>query len=94
MNDRSGQDVGTIVSHNIPKIRVDPTVENDKSASDADRTEGVFWNLQTIRFPNGDWYSSGQNEGNALQNPVLERVLLRTEEVAGLVVGVDLVGVV
>jgi len=26
MNDRSGQDVGTIVSHNIPKIRVDPTV--------------------------------------------------------------------
>jgi len=42
MNDRSGQDVGTIVSHNIPKIRVDPTVENDKSASDADRTEGVF----------------------------------------------------
>jgi hypothetical protein len=27
MNDRSGQDVGTIVSHNIPKIRVDPTVE-------------------------------------------------------------------
>jgi len=27
MNDRSGQDVGTIVSRNIPKIRVDPTVE-------------------------------------------------------------------
>jgi len=27
MNDRSGQDVGTKVSHNIPKIRVDPTVE-------------------------------------------------------------------
>jgi hypothetical protein len=27
MNDRSGQDVGTIVSHNIPKIHVDPTVE-------------------------------------------------------------------
>jgi hypothetical protein len=27
MNNRSGQDVGTIGTHNIPKIRVDPTVE-------------------------------------------------------------------
>jgi hypothetical protein len=34
---------------------------------------------------------SCQNEDNALQNPVLERVLLRMKEVAGLVVEVDLV---
>jgi len=27
MNDRSGQDVVPIGTHNIPKIRVDPTVE-------------------------------------------------------------------
>jgi len=27
MTNLSGQDVGTIGTHNIPKIRVDPTVE-------------------------------------------------------------------
>ena len=42
MHDLSGQNVGTIVTHNLPKIRVNPTLKNEKSASDADRSEEGF----------------------------------------------------
>ena len=82
MNDRSGQDVGTIVSHNIPKIRVDPTVEEWEIGRRRWQDWGGFSEtFKQLDFQTVTDIPSGQKEGNALQNPVLERVLLRTEEV-------------
>jgi len=75
MNDRSGQDVGTIVSHNIPKIRVDPTVEK--------------WEIDRRRWQ--DW--GGFSETFKQFCFVALGLVVELEEVAGLVVEVDLVGV-
>ena len=45
MDNRSGQNIGNIDVHNIPKNRLDPT---EKSAGDSDSTRGVSRKFQKI----------------------------------------------
>ena len=72
MHDRSGQDVGTIVTHNLPKIHVIPTVEEWEIGQRRWQVWGRFSEtFKLLDFQIVTDIPSCQNEDNALQNPVL-----------------------
>jgi len=67
MHDRSGQDVGTIVTHNLPKIRVNPTVEEGEIG----QRRWQVWERFSETFKLLDFQIVTDIQDNALQNPVL-----------------------
>ena len=88
MHDRSGQDVGTIVTHNLPKIRVNPTVEEWEIGQRRWQVWGGFSETFKLLDPNCNWYPLLSEWRQCVTESGSIKGSFEDEEVAGLVVEV------